>query len=168
MPQLDISSYFSQLFWLFITFGILLFFISRYFLPIFNTVMRDRNNFISSNQEDVRKTEAKIEEIRQNYTNVINDAKFAAQGIIADANTALTKLHDDALTKLSDSVRVMHEENNKKMQNLVSKITPDIEKLCFDLFLKYHTALFSEKLGDKKINDSEVMAVILQYVQRSK
>ena len=73
MPQLNPEFFFSQLFWLVITFSFLLFFLWRVSLPRISSVLEKRENKINNDIETAKQLQAEAEEIQDQINQKLRD-----------------------------------------------------------------------------------------------
>ena len=102
MPQLEqIHTYLGQIFWLFVTFGLLYIVLWKAALPRVSTILPERQE---RNDEDLRKAEEfkqEADDAIAAYEKLVADARSQAQTVIREANAALAAdaaARQDALT----------------------------------------------------------------------
>jgi F-type H+-transporting ATPase subunit b len=108
MPQLDPSSFASQIFWFMITFVSLYFILSKVAMPGINKVLQSRSDKINSDLELAEQTKRQAEKIEDEYYLSLKEAKIKAQQMIEDAEDKIKiqtehMLHDLDLTLLKQS-----------------------------------------------------------------
>ena len=120
MPQLNPEFFFSQLFWLVITFSFLLFFLWRVSLPRISSVLEKRENKINNDIETAKQLQAEAEEIQDQINQKLRDTHNQTSHLIKDSiiniqhktSEELIKLDRELTKKINESAGVM--ENNKK------------------------------------------------------
>jgi F-type H+-transporting ATPase subunit b len=85
MPQLDLSTFPSQLFWLVVTFGLLYLLMSRVALPRVTAVMVARRASIDGDLERAAKMKAEAEAVMAAYERSLADARAQAQATLKEA-----------------------------------------------------------------------------------
>jgi len=102
MPQLvQIHTYLGQIFWLFVTFGLLYIVLWKAALPRVSTILQERQERID---EDLRKAEEfkqEADDAIAAYEKLVAEARSQAQTVIREANVALAAdaaARQDALT----------------------------------------------------------------------
>lgn len=85
MPQLDPSSFISQLFWLVITFSVLYVILARSILPSISRVLQTRQERISSDLEKADSIRREAEIIGADYQAQLSESRTKAQMMIAEA-----------------------------------------------------------------------------------
>lgn len=85
MPQLDVSSYASQLFWLLLTFVPLYFIIARRAIPRITEVLEARQSKISDDLKKAAARKEEAEEVRAEYERLRAESHAKAQGMLKQA-----------------------------------------------------------------------------------
>ncbi|MBB4658752.1 F0F1 ATP synthase subunit B' [Parvularcula dongshanensis] len=104
LPQLDASTYASQIFWLLLTFGALYFVLSRIFLPRLGGVIEERRNRIADDYDQAAEFKRQAEEAQAGYEKALADAKARAASIAAETRASI-----DA------EIAEMEEENDARL-----------------------------------------------------
>jgi F-type H+-transporting ATPase subunit b len=131
MPQIDqIDTFLSQIFWLFVAFGIIYFFVSRSVAPNLSKVIENRENAIKSDlnsAESLKDTAVKANsELDKKYFN----AKGEAFTVISAASKDATKFYDkgiaDAEAELKKHIELAEKEINLAKGNAVIELNKNI------------------------------------------
>lgn len=88
LPQLNPASYSSQVFWLIVTFGLLLWLMSKVALPRVAEVLEARQEKISNDLEKASALKAEAESVMQAYEKALAEARGNAQQVLATAVAA--------------------------------------------------------------------------------
>lgn len=106
LPQLDMSWWPSQLFWLVITFGVLYWLMAGKFLPAIGGAIEERRDRIADDLDQAGDFKRQAEDAETTYNKSLADAKAKAQAIAADTRGEMDKEiagmqaeTDDALDK---------------------------------------------------------------------
>jgi F-type H+-transporting ATPase subunit b len=106
MPQLDPSSFASQLFWLTVTFVMLYLILARFVLPRIHAVLESRKSRLDSDLGTAARLKEEAEAAKASYEKSLHDAKeksasmiTAAQQVIAQESTQQQQALDKELTK---------------------------------------------------------------------
>ncbi len=91
LPQMDISTFPSQLFWLFVTFAILFWRMSSDILPRLGAIIEERKDRIADDLDQAADFKQEAEEAQASYEKALSDAKAKARGIAADTRDAIDK-----------------------------------------------------------------------------
>ncbi len=113
MPQLDPSSYASQLFWLLITFVVLFLIIWRHVSPKIGSIKESRQYKIDADLEKAEKLKEKAESVKDGYEADLAKAAQDARAIHQDAADAIAKKaekeHGELGAKLAEQTREANE-----------------------------------------------------------
>ena len=89
LPQLDATTYASQVFWLLVTFALLYLLMDRVFLPRLGGVIEERRNRIADDYDQAAEFQRQAEDAEAAYERSLNDAKARAAGISAETRSAI-------------------------------------------------------------------------------
>ena len=89
LPQLDSSTYASQVFWLLVTFALLYLLMDRVFLPRLGGVIEERRNRIADDYDQAAEFQRQAEDAEAAYERSLNDAKARAASISAETRSAI-------------------------------------------------------------------------------
>jgi F-type H+-transporting ATPase subunit b len=89
MPQLDISTWPPQLFWLAVTFLILYFVVSRFVIPGTGGVIALRKSTIDGDLASAQKLKLETENAIKSYEAALAEAKAKANAIVTESHNAL-------------------------------------------------------------------------------
>ena len=89
LPQMDTSTFPSQLFWLAIFFLALYIAMDKVFLPRLGGIIEERRNRIADDYDKAAEFKREAEEAEQAYLQALNDARAKSAGIAADTRAAL-------------------------------------------------------------------------------
>ena len=83
LPQLDLTWWPSQLFWLAVTFGLLYWLMASRFLPAIGTAIEERRDRIADDLDQAAEFRRQAEEAEAQYNQNLSDARAKAQSIAA-------------------------------------------------------------------------------------
>ncbi|MFP3035893.1 MAG: hypothetical protein ACEY3A_02580 [Wolbachia sp.] len=149
MPQLDVSTFFSQVFWFLILFSLLFFVVSCLFLPKLDEIISIR----SKKALDSFNSSIHLLKLIENQTVKYNAA-------LNEARTQAKKIVDNALTQVEEmraSVKDILEEENKKMSKLVeekvarfkSEYTDELKRIATGIALIYYSKLTNSEIEEE-------------------
>ena len=115
MPQLDPEFWFSQIFWLVITFGVLYFVLSKLILPRISENLETRKSQILDNLELAEKQRNQSEAKLKEFDNIILKSKIDAKNLFNDSRK---KLLDD----ISKKRKKLDEEIDKEIKIVENEI----------------------------------------------
>jgi F-type H+-transporting ATPase subunit b len=121
MPQFDVSSFSSQLFWLIIVFGFLYFLISRFIAPKAESILTQRNGFLEENISHA-----------EEYNNRAKSIEAMREGKLEEVNSHVEDLHKQALEMMESHFAHQKQELSvvldKKKEKALAQIQNYIDK----------------------------------------
>lgn len=150
LPQLNFSTYSSQIFWLVVTFVFLYIVFSKKTLPSISEVLERRRETIMSDLETAENLRAEAEEIQQEYEKNIADAHADASNLLqslqteisAEMNAELEKFKAESQSKIDNAEKSAHDLKNRMLADIESQL-PEI------------TAEIVEKVSDIKVKKAD-------------
>ena len=155
MPQLDPEFWFSQIFWLIITFGILFVILSKLILPKISENLEVRKSQISENIEAAEKDREESENKIKEYEKIILDSKTEAKNFFNKAREKILIDIDKKKEKLENEI---NEEINKaeiEISELVSKSPEKINKIAAET-----SSDLIKQLIEIEVNSSSIAAIV--------
>ena len=126
LPQMDFSTYPSQIFWLAITFGILYWVMSSMVLPRLGGTIEERRDRIADDLDHAAEFRRQAEEAETAYNAALADARAKAQSIAADTRTEveteIAELQAMADEKTAASLTAAEERLNKMKDDAALKV----------------------------------------------
>lgn len=106
MPQISqIDSFISQIFWLFLSFGIIYFYISKIAGPKLTSVILRRQNIITSDIETAEKANEDAEKSRLEFETKLELSRKTASDIISKASDEIKQNNDVAISSLESEIK---------------------------------------------------------------
>ena len=118
MPQLDPEFWFSQIFWLVITFGILYLVLSKLILPKISDNLETRKSQVLDNLELAEKQRNNSEAKLKEFENIILNSKIEAKN-----------LFNDSRMKLLENINKKREKLEQEIDKEVKIVEAEIEEL---------------------------------------
>ena len=155
MPQLDTKFWFSQFFWLTITFSILFVILSRFILPKISANLETRKSQILDNitaaEKKREESELKIKEFKE----IVEKTEIEAKNYLNDAKKKLAKniaLKKETLEKeLTEEIKKVEIE----IQELRGKAPERINKIAVET-----SADLLQQLIGVEVNSSSISAIV--------
>jgi len=117
MPQLDFTTYATQLFWLTITFVSLYLFLARIALPRIGGIIEQRRDRIADDLDEAARFKAQTDDAIAAYEASLAAAKAKASGIAQETRDELSAQTD----KERDKVEAMLNEKAKQAELRIAK-----------------------------------------------
>ena len=115
MPQLDISTFSNQIFWLVVTLVLIYMLLSRVALPRIGSVLAERRGMITSDIAAAEELKEKASEAEQAYQKALTDARSEAARIIAEAKAEIAKDLQQATARADEELAVKAAEAEKRI-----------------------------------------------------
>ena len=163
MPQLDPEFWFSQIFWLVITFGILYLVLSKIVLPKISDNLETRKSQVLENLEIAEKQRNQSEAKLKEFDNIILKSKIEAKNLF---NESRKKLLDDINSKkqkleeeIDKEVKIVESEINE----LKNKSPEKINKIAIET-----SADIINQLIGVNANNSSITAIVSDISSKNK
>ena len=104
MPQLDASTFVSQLFWLAVTFVVLYFVMSKLIVPRIADVLQDRQARIDDDLEKAEELRNEAASVLEAYEKTVADGRAQAQTILREASLQNDKAAADRQAALGEQL----------------------------------------------------------------
>ena len=163
MPQLNPEFWFSQIFWLTITFGILFIILSKFILPKIRNNLETRKSQIMENIEIADNQKTKGEKNLKEYDKIILDAKDNAKKTF---NLAKEKIQLDLgkeREKIESELNSEIEDAENEIKDLKKSSPEKISLIAVDT-----AAEIIHKLIGVEVNKSNVSAIVSEQVKLMK
>ena len=121
MPQLDFSTWPSQIIWLIITFGFLYAIIVKFALPKIGGTIELRRDRIASDLDEAQRLKAESEKALADYETALGEAKARAHAIAQETRDKLAAEMDAERAKLDAEL----DERLKKAEAQITKTKQD-------------------------------------------
>lgn len=105
LPQLDVGTFPTQVFWLFVTFIVLYIAMTKVAIPRIEFVLEERHGKIAEDLDKAGKLKADAEEVQANYEKALADARGSAQQLVGEAKDEVSKSNAKAEAE-ADAVAV--------------------------------------------------------------
>jgi F-type H+-transporting ATPase subunit b len=155
LPQFDVSTFSSQLFWLAVIFVVLYLIIARALAPKIQGILETREGRIRHDLDRAASLKTEAAQAQSSYETGLKTARADAQKLLNDAMQSIKKtseakhseLEEQLARKIADSEKNIAAQVKTAMQNLVPVAT-DV------------TALVLERLLQKKVDSATIGAAL--------
>ncbi|NUY39185.1 hypothetical protein GO684_00245 [Wolbachia endosymbiont of Litomosoides brasiliensis] len=149
MPQLDASTFFSQVFWFLIFFS-LLFFVVRYlFLPKLDRIINTRSKRILNSFNSSIHLLMLIENQTIKYNAALNQARARAKKVIDDALVQVEKMRADAKNILEEKDKEISKLVEEKVAKFKSEHTDELRQMATNIALIYYNKLTNSEIEEE-------------------
>ena len=133
LPQFDVTTFPSQIFWLAIMFVVLYVYFAKGALPKLSKVIEKRHATISSDLEQAEKISQDVEKTRSDYEEAMKKAHDEARKTIADVEQHLKADADNQAEIFKDKSAKAILDLEDKMASLKAKIKAELDNVAVDL-----------------------------------
>lgn len=160
MPQLDISTYTSQIFWLLVCFFMLLLFLSNFIVPKIIETRKLRMNKIDSYLQKAEKTKQKTENSIAKYEKSLADATNKANLEIEKTKEELEKMLLQQQEKFAKKLQKQIQAEEAKIAEEKTTALKEIKSISANL-----TAEILKKLDISNVEMSDIKSIINREAQ---
>lgn len=154
MPQLDTSTFTSQLFWLCICFFSMLFIMSKFIVPKIADILEQRQRKIDSYLNKAHTIKVEAEESLKKYQDALSDATSKANEALAktqnELNSYMQAKQEELSAVLQKKISAGEAEINKDKEEALTKIRDISEELAEAVLAK----IGLNTIGSQKIKDA--------------
>lgn len=154
MPQLDTSTFTSQLFWLCICFFSMLFIMSKFIVPKIADILEQRQRKIDSYLNKAHTIKVEAEESLKKYQDALSDATCKANEALAktqnELNSYMQAKQEELSAVLQKKISAGEAEINKDKEEALTKIRDISEELAEAVLAK----IGLNTIGSQKIKDA--------------
>jgi len=118
MPQLDISTFGNQIFWLVIAIVVLYLILSRVALPRIGSVLAERTGTITNDIAAAETFKQQAAEAEAAYHQALDDARAAAAKVVDEAKADIQKDLDVAITKADAEIAARTAESEVRIAEI--------------------------------------------------
>ena len=155
MPQLNPEFWFSQIFWLIITFGFLLIVLSKLILPKISKNLERRKTQILENIESADKQREESDKKTKEYEKIIINSKNEAKNLFSKAREKILKDIDKKKEALNNEINQEITKAEKEIMDLKNKSPDKIKKIAEET----SSELVKQLIGTE-INNSSISAIV--------
>jgi F-type H+-transporting ATPase subunit b len=155
MPQLNPEFWFSQVFWLIITFGVLFIVLSKLILPKISANLEARKSQILENIGAAEKQKEASENIIKEYEKIILDSKNEAKNYFNKARGQILKDIDKKRKTLKNEINEEIKKAEKEIDDLKNKSPEKINKIVVET----SSDLVKQLIG-VEVNNSSISAIV--------
>ncbi len=149
MPQLEVATYSSQIFWLVICLAILFFGLKYIFIPRLETSINARQKRIEKFLQDAQKMQLETASLNEKYKDEIKKAYLDAAEMHKKAILEFDEKCTKRLEELSDEHIIKIEQAKKEIENAKRDFAIDMEKESKFLLDQFVVKVFNSEKPQK-------------------
>lgn len=151
LPQLDFTSFPSQIFWLAVTCVVLFQLMNKVALPRIASVLEERADAIADDLDRAEEFKRKAAEAEAAYRQALADARAKAQGIAAEARAEIQKEVDAAMAKADAEISARTAESEKRIREIRDSAKAAVAEVANDTAAAVVEAVMPEALDAKAV-----------------
>lgn len=143
LPQMDVTTFPSQIFWLAVTFGLLYWIMSSLVLPRLGAAIEERRDRIADDLDRAAESKRMAEEAEAAYNRALADARAKAQAIAGETRdevnaeiASLRKDAEDTLSSKADAAEARIEEMRKTAAAKVREAAADTTRAIVEALIQ--------------------------------
>lgn len=154
MPQLDISTWPPQIFWLAVTFIALYWVVSRIVVPRTGGAIEHRRGTIESNLNDAQTMKGKADAAVKAYEARLAEARASAGAVAKDNQAKLESELGAERAKLNSSIQTMLADADRRVGDAKAKAMAEAKTVASDIAASIVNELTGAKPADKAVADA--------------
>jgi len=156
MPQLDVSTYSSQVFWVLVCFSVLYFLFKGRFTPAIRNILVNRSDFINKMLGSARLNISLLRSELKKQLNVAESAVLRSRQIKDAASAEVARRTADVKSDVNLEVSEMSDLVSSSLRNMKAENAKFARAASLSLVEKYYSGL----LGLELKNKDEALAII--------
>ena len=156
LPQMDITTFPSQLFWLVITFAILYIFMWRVVIPKLSTTIEERKDKISNDINEAEKFNSEATGILERYEEQMSSASQNASTIISESKSQMNEYFENLKLenekKIEEMIRKSQEMIKSREKESINEVRNATLETVKEITVKYLDKIPSDDEILKKLN----------------
>ncbi len=130
MPQLDVSSFPNQIFWLIVTLCVIYFVLSRFALPRIGAVLAERAGTITNDIAAAEELRHRAGEAEKAYDKALADARSEANRIIAETKAQIQADLDTQMEKADAQIAAKTAESQKAIDAIQASAAESVSQVA--------------------------------------
>ncbi|MDE2790172.1 MAG: F0F1 ATP synthase subunit B' [Paracoccaceae bacterium] len=133
MPQLDVSTFPNQIFWLVVTLVVIYLILSRIAIPRIREILAERSRTIEQDIETAASVRAKAVECEQAYEAALDKARSRAREIVAEARAGIAGELETATEDADRRIAAKLAESEERIGEIRADALRSIEMVATDV-----------------------------------
>ncbi len=155
MPQLDVSTWASQIFWLIICFAVLYFALSRFILPALRDTIATRSDRVADDLDAADRMQREAEEAEKAYSAALRDARAKANNVAESTRRSIDEEISAELAAADAEADAQADLAETRIKDIKSSALSQLDTVASDVA----SALVSELTG-KTVPAKTVLAAV--------
>ena len=152
MPQLDLTTFIPQLFWLFLCLIILYFVLSKIALPRISDVIEERNDTITDDLDEAKALSLEAEKVLEDLESKLEEARSASQKNLMDERQKNLEIISSKRKQFEENVSKEIFSSEKEIKKNKIKALKEASSLAEDIAEEIINNLYIKKVSKKDLN----------------
>jgi len=153
LPQLDPSSFPTQIFWLIVIFTGLYVFYSRKSIPEISRVVDNRKERIQNDLDSAGKIREEVEAVQAAYEEKLHEARGKSSGLYKDAENAIKKNAEEAQKTFQDKSSSEISTTEQRLNNALDAAMEDMNSLAAEVAIEAAEKIIGIRATEKDVKD---------------
>ena len=130
LPQLNIDTFGSQIFWLIVALLVLYWLMSKMALPRIGSVLEERADAIAGDLDRAEELKRKAQEAEVAYKQALADARGRAQAIAAETRAGIQKEVETAIARADAEIAARTAEGERRIEGIRESAMQDVREVA--------------------------------------
>ena len=162
MPQFDFHFLSPLLFWSVVSFGLLLFLLYRYALPVIFKTLEERGKKIRESIEEAERVRQEAHQLLTQYQEKLKGARQEMQAILEEARQRAHSLLEENQQRMGQEAQQMIEEARGDIQREREQVLRDIQQAVVDL-----TVASTEKILERTLTEADHRRFVEEVIRET-
>ncbi|MCJ8323182.1 MAG: F0F1 ATP synthase subunit B [Rhizobiales bacterium] len=154
MPQLDFSTYLPQIFWLFVTFGVLYITMAKVALPRIGEIIEERRDRIAADLDQAERLRAETDEAIASYEKALGDARGEAHNIAQSTRDKLATKADKKRKEVEARLATKLEKSEAKIAKMTDNAMAEVGDIATTTTASLVNLLLGEDADSKHVSQA--------------
>ena len=142
------------LFWMILSFGIVLVILSKYGFPVIVKAIEDRKAYIEGSLEAARKANEQLENIEKEGERILAEAKEKQNAILKQAMAEKENIIEEAREKAAATANLQLQEATRRIREEKEKAIREVRAEITDLSIAIAEKVMEDKIGKDKSQEA--------------
>lgn len=148
------------LFWMILSFGIVLVILSKYGFPVIIRAIEERKAFIEKSMENARKANEQLSDIQKEAEKILAEAREQQSTILREAMAEKEHIIDEARQKAADAARLEIEAATRQIKEEKERAIRDVRSEITDLAIAIAEKVMKDKINQDKSQEAIINKLI--------
>lgn len=148
------------LFWMILSFGIVLVILSKYGFPVIIKAIEERKAFIEKSMENARKANEQLSDIQKEAEKILAEAREQQSTILREAMAEKEHIIDEARQKAADAACLEIEAATRQIKEEKERAIRDVRSEITDLAIAIAEKVMKDKINQDKSQEAIINKLI--------